>query len=37
VFVRGRLRTVDGEDLFGFVDVHRVVDGRIRSLDTYTG
>jgi ketosteroid isomerase-like protein len=37
VFVRGRLRTDDGEDLFGFVDVHRVVDGRIRSLDTYTG
>jgi len=34
-FARGRLRSADGEDLFGFVDVHRV-DGVIESLTTYT-
>jgi ketosteroid isomerase-like protein len=34
-FARGRLRSVDGDDLFGFVDVHRV-DGVIESLTTYT-
>jgi ketosteroid isomerase-like protein len=36
VFARGRLRTGDGTDLFGFVDVHRVGDGGIESLVTYT-
>jgi len=35
VFARGRLRAADGDDLFGFVDVHRVRD-RIESLATYT-
>ncbi|MFB6195160.1 MAG: nuclear transport factor 2 family protein [Haloplanus sp.] len=34
-FARGRLRSTDGDDLFGFVDVHRVGE-RIRSLTTYT-
>jgi len=37
VFVEGRLRTADGTDLFGFVDVHRVGDAGIESLRTYTG
>ncbi|WP_251329078.1 nuclear transport factor 2 family protein [Haloplanus pelagicus] len=36
VFARGRLRTRDGDALFGFVDAFRVVDGRIESLTTYT-
>ncbi|GAB6860699.1 nuclear transport factor 2 family protein [Haloplanus litoreus] len=36
VFARGRLRAADGDDLFGFVDVFRVADGRIESLTTYT-
>ena len=36
VFVEGRLRTADGNDLFGFVDVHRVGDAGIESLRTYT-
>lgn len=36
VFVEGRLRTADGTDLFGFVDVHRVGDAGIESLRTYT-
>jgi ketosteroid isomerase-like protein len=36
VFVRGRLRAVDGTELFGFVDVHRLAGRRIRSLTTYT-
>ncbi|WP_049934782.1 nuclear transport factor 2 family protein [Haloplanus natans] len=36
VFVEGRLRAVDGTDLFGFVDVHRVSDAGIESLRTYT-
>lgn len=35
VFARGRLHTLDGDDLFGFVDVHRVGE-RIESLTTYT-
>jgi ketosteroid isomerase-like protein len=35
-FVRGRLRSTDGETLFAFVDVHRVTGERISSLDTYT-
>lgn len=35
VFARGTLRTTGGDDLFGFVDVHRVGD-RIESLTTYT-
>jgi len=35
VFARGRLRSVDGDDLFGFVDVFRVGE-RIESLATYT-
>lgn len=36
VFAEGRLRTADGTDLFGFVDVHRVGDAGIESLTTYT-
>lgn len=36
VFARGRLRSADGDDLFGFVDVHRVGDEGIESLTTYT-
>jgi ketosteroid isomerase-like protein len=36
VFVEGRLRTADGVDLFGFVDVHRVGNAGIESLTTYT-
>lgn len=36
VFVRGRLRAVDGDELFGFVDVHCLAGRRIRSLTTYT-
>jgi ketosteroid isomerase-like protein len=35
-FVRGRLLTEDGEELFGFVDVHRVAEGQIERLVTYT-
>lgn len=35
-FARGRLRTADGDDLFGFVDVHRIEGDRIASLATYT-
>jgi hypothetical protein len=36
VFAEGRLRAADGDDLFGFVDVHRVSDAGIESLTTYT-
>jgi len=36
VFVEGRLLTVDGDDLFGFVDVHRVGEEGVESLTTYT-
>jgi hypothetical protein len=36
VFARGRLRAAGGDDLFGFVDVHRVGDAGIESLTTYT-
>ncbi|MFB6103121.1 MAG: nuclear transport factor 2 family protein [Haloplanus sp.] len=36
VFARGRLRSADGDDLFGFVDVHRVGGNRIATLTTYT-
>jgi ketosteroid isomerase-like protein len=36
VFAEGRLVTVDGDDMFGFVDVHRVGGGGIESLTTYT-
>ena len=36
VFVEGRLRAGNGDDLFGFVDVHRVGDAGIESLTTYT-
>jgi ketosteroid isomerase-like protein len=36
VFAEGRLLTTDGDDLFGFVDVHRVSDEGIESLTTYT-
>ncbi|SEA37843.1 hypothetical protein SAMN04488065_2881 [Haloplanus vescus] len=35
VFARGRLRSAEGDDLFGFVDVFRVGE-RIESLTTYT-
>ncbi|WP_299330640.1 nuclear transport factor 2 family protein [Haloplanus sp.] len=35
-FARGRLRAVDGDELFGFVDVHRVEGDRVASLTTYT-
>ena len=37
VVVRGRLRTEDGRDLFGFVDVFRTEDDLVRDLRTYTG
>jgi ketosteroid isomerase-like protein len=36
VFAEGRLLTVDGDDLFGFVDVHHVGEADIESLTTYT-
>jgi ketosteroid isomerase-like protein len=35
IAVRGRLRH-DGEDLFSFLDVHVVENGRIAHLRTYT-
>ncbi|WP_338740327.1 nuclear transport factor 2 family protein [Haloplanus salilacus] len=35
-FARGRLRAVGGDELFGFVDVHRIEGDRIASLATYT-
>jgi ketosteroid isomerase-like protein len=35
-FAQGRLLTLDGDELFGFVDVHRIAEGRIESLRTYT-
>ena len=36
VAVRGRLLDSDGEQLFGFVDVHAVEDGSIAHVRTYT-
>lgn len=37
VAVRGRLLDADGEDLFPFIDVHRIAgDGRIERLETFT-
>jgi len=36
VFARGRLLGGDGENLFGFVDVHQVGSDGIESLTTYT-
>ncbi len=36
VAVRGRLLDADGEELFAFVDVFDVDDGRLSGLETYT-
>jgi hypothetical protein len=37
VAVRGRLLDADDEDLFPFIDVHRIAgDGRIERLETFT-
>ena len=36
VAVRGRLLDADGEELFAFVDVFDVDDGRLSALETYT-
>ncbi|ELZ61409.1 MULTISPECIES: nuclear transport factor 2 family protein [Halorubrum] len=35
VAVRGRLLDADGEELFAFVDVFGVEDGRLTALETY--
>ena len=35
VAVRGRLLDADGEELFAFVDVFTVEDGRLTALETY--
>ena len=35
VAVRGRLLDADGDELFGFVDVFAVEDGRLAELKTY--
>ncbi|GAB7009013.1 nuclear transport factor 2 family protein [Halorubrum trueperi] len=35
VAVRGRLLDADGEELFAFVDVFDVADGRLAALETY--
>jgi len=37
VVVRGRLETLDGEELAAFVDVFGFADGDIARLRTYTG
>ena len=37
VAVRGRLLDADGDELFAFVDVFDVADGRLAALETYTG
>lgn len=36
VAVRGRLLDGDGEQLFGFVDVHTIEDDSIAHIETYT-
>ncbi|GAB7094006.1 hypothetical protein JCM30237_11580 [Halolamina litorea] len=36
VAVHGRLLGDDGEELFGFVDLFTVVDGKILELETFT-
>ncbi|MGM0590664.1 MAG: nuclear transport factor 2 family protein [Halobacteriota archaeon] len=36
VVVRGRLLDADRGLMFGFADVHRLVDGRVVELSTYT-
>ena len=35
VAVRGRLLDADGDELFAFVDVFDVADGRLAALETY--
>ncbi|WP_128905427.1 nuclear transport factor 2 family protein [Halorubrum amylolyticum] len=35
VAVRGRLLDADGDELFAFVDVFSVEDGRLAALETY--
>ena len=35
VAVRGRLLDADGDELFAFVDVFEVTDGRLAALETY--
>ncbi|OYR50546.1 DUF4440 domain-containing protein [Halorubrum sp. Ea8] len=37
VAVRGRLLDADGDEVFAFVDVFDVADGRLASLETYAG
>jgi len=37
VAVRGRLLDADGDELFAFVDVFEVADGRLAGLETYAG
>ncbi|WP_280587677.1 nuclear transport factor 2 family protein [Halorubrum sp. Boch-26] len=37
VAVRGRLLDADGDELFAFVDVFDVADGRLAALETYAG
>ena len=37
VAVRGRLLDADGDELFAFVDVFDVADGRLAGLETYAG
>ncbi|WP_123623534.1 nuclear transport factor 2 family protein [Halorubrum sp. CSM-61] len=35
VAVRGRLLDADGDEVFGFVDVFSIADGRLAALETY--
>ena len=37
VAVRGRLLNADGDEVFAFVDVFAVADGRLAALETYAG
>ncbi|MDZ5811010.1 nuclear transport factor 2 family protein [Halorubrum sp. AD140] len=37
VAVRGRLLDADGDELFAFVDVFDVSEGRLAALETYAG
>lgn len=37
VAVRGRLLDADGDELFAFVDVFSIEDGRLAELETYAG
>jgi len=37
VAVRGRLLDADGDEVFAFVDVFDVADGRLTALETYAG